>query len=82
MSDQSKFIAGLLLGAAAGAALAYLLTSDKGKEIVEEIKTAAAEAGDEVKAAAGKIEAELNEALEKGKQWANDLQSRTDSFTS
>ncbi|MCG7859936.1 YtxH domain-containing protein, partial [Flavihumibacter sediminis] len=72
MSDQSKFIAGLLLGAAAGAALAYLLTSDKGKEIVEEIKTAAAEAGEEVKTAAGKIEAELNEALEKGKQWASD----------
>ena len=82
MNDQSKFIAGILLGAAAGAALAYLLTSDKGKEIVEEIKTAAAEAGEEVKAAAGKNEAELNEALEKGKQWASDLQSRTDSFTS
>ncbi|MBL7770302.1 MAG: YtxH domain-containing protein [Flavipsychrobacter sp.] len=82
MSDQSKFIAGLLLGAAAGAALAYLLTTDRGKEIVEEIKTAASEAGEEVKAAAGKIETELNEALEKGRQWASDLQSRTDSFTS
>lgn len=82
MNDQSKFIAGLLVGAAAGAALAYLLTSDKGKEIVEEIKTAAAAAGEEVKATAQQFESELTEAVEKGKQWASDLQSKANSFTS
>ncbi|KYP16503.1 YtxH domain-containing protein [Flavihumibacter sp. CACIAM 22H1] len=82
MNDQSKFIAGLLLGAAAGAALAYLLTSDKGKELVSEFKSAAAAAGEDVKATAQQLETELNEAVEKGRQWASDLQSKANSFTS
>lgn len=82
MNDQTKFIAGLLVGAAAGAALAYLLTSDKGKELVEELKSVAAKAGEDVKATAQQLETELTEAVEKGKQWANELQSKANSFTS
>ncbi len=82
MSNQSKFIAGLLLGAAAGAAIAYLMTSDRGKEILADIKSAASNAGEEVKAAANEVETEINEALEKGKEWVNNLKSNANSFTS
>ncbi|GAO44973.1 YtxH domain-containing protein [Flavihumibacter petaseus] len=70
MSSNSKFLAGLLLGAAAGAAIGYLLTTEKGKEFLDDLKSAAASAGDEVKS-----------AIEKGKQWANDFEEKTSSTT-
>jgi gas vesicle protein len=37
MKDQTKIIAALLVGAAAGAVISLLVTSDKGAEIKEEI---------------------------------------------
>lgn len=49
MSDNSKFLAGVLLGAAAGAAIGYLLTTEKGREIIDELKTAAVNAASDVK---------------------------------
>lgn len=41
MDGKSKFIAGLLLGAAAGAAVALFLQSEKGKEMMSTVKDAA-----------------------------------------
>ena len=38
MSNNKKFLGGLLLGAAAGAALAIFFSSDKGKEVVADAK--------------------------------------------
>ena len=38
MKNQSKLILAFIAGAAAGAAVAYLVTSDKGEEIMNEIK--------------------------------------------
>ncbi len=66
MSDNSKFLTGLLLGAAAGAALGYFLTTDKGKEILDDIKSAASDATEEMK-----------NAISKGKKWAEDVESKT-----
>ena len=40
MSNNTKFLWGFVLGAAAGAALGILLTSDKGKEILDEFRDA------------------------------------------
>lgn len=48
MNNNTKFIAGILIGAAAGAAVAYLLTSDKGKDILSSVKEYAEKATDEV----------------------------------
>ena len=42
---SQKFVAGLILGAAAGAAVALFLQTDKGKEILATIKDAAGDAG-------------------------------------
>ncbi len=73
MSDQSKFITGLLLGAAAGAAIAYFMTTEKGQEIMEDLKSAAANAGDEVKEKMKQFESEIESAVEKGKRWAGEF---------
>ncbi|MBC6490759.1 YtxH domain-containing protein [Flavihumibacter stibioxidans] len=81
MNDQSKFLAGLLLGAAAGAAIAYLMTTDKGKEMMEDFKTAASEAGDDLKDTVKKFETEIESAVEKGKKWASDFQDKATDLT-
>ena len=81
MLGNSKFIAGLLVGAAAGAAIAILLNSEKGKEIIEDLKTAANKAGDELKGAAERLEAELSAVVEKGKEYAENLGQQVRDFT-
>jgi len=41
MRNQSRLILAFIAGAAAGAAVAYLVTSDKGEEIIGEIRNLA-----------------------------------------
>jgi gas vesicle protein len=49
MTENQKFLSGLALGAAAGAAIAILLQSDKGKEMLDNIKDFASNTGDKMK---------------------------------
>ncbi|MDB5229710.1 MAG: hypothetical protein JWN76_515 [Chitinophagaceae bacterium] len=48
MSTNGKFLTGLLLGAAAGASIALLLQSEKGQELLDNVKEMAEKATDEV----------------------------------
>lgn len=80
MTDNQKFLVGLLLGAAAGAALGILLTSDKGKEIIDDLKSAAGKAGEDAKEVLSKFEAEMEDAVEKGKEWAQDFEDKAKNF--
>jgi len=48
MKNQSKLILAFIAGAAAGAAVAYLVTSDKGEEIIDEIRNLAGKLKDNV----------------------------------
>ena len=75
MSSQ-KFVAGLILGAAAGAAIALFLQTDKGKEILSNIKDAASDAGNNFKTKVQDFDEELNALIKKGKQFVEDLESR------
>ncbi|HRH47263.1 MAG TPA: YtxH domain-containing protein [Panacibacter sp.] len=75
MSSQ-KFVAGLILGAAAGAAVALFLQTDKGKEILSNIKDAASDAGNNLKTTVQDFDEELNALIKKGKQFVEDLESR------
>lgn len=70
MSNNTKLLLGFIVGAAAGAALGILLTSDKGKEILERIRETAEDLSDEFK-----------DALGKGKQVAEDLEEKVKQFT-
>lgn len=49
MSGLNKFIAGVILGAAAGAAVALFLQTEKGKQVMNDVKDAAADAGEKIK---------------------------------
>jgi gas vesicle protein len=55
MADNSKFLAGIVIGAAAGAAIAILLNTEKGKELIADLKAAAGEAVDQLKEKAAGI---------------------------
>ncbi len=41
MSDNSKFLAGIIVGAAAGAAITLLLNTESGKQVLADLKAAA-----------------------------------------
>ena len=62
MSGNTKLIAGLLLGAAAGVAATLFFQSEKGREFLSSVKDAVSDAGDE-----------FDDLVSKGKQFAEDL---------
>ncbi len=41
MGDNSKFLAGIIVGAAAGAAITLLLNTETGKQVIADLKAAA-----------------------------------------
>jgi gas vesicle protein len=81
MGGSSKFLAGLVIGAAAGAAIAIFLNTEKGKELVSDLKSAAGKAGDELKDAAKRFGDELDEVMEKGKEYADNLGQKVKNAT-
>jgi hypothetical protein len=58
MRNQSRLILAFIAGAAAGAAVAYLVTSDKGEEIIGEIRNLAGRIRDNVAERKGKSKPE------------------------
>lgn len=64
MSDKSKIISALVIGAIAGAAIVKLLETDTAKEIVETIKNKTDSATDNIKSKIAKLESELNDLLQ------------------
>lgn len=74
MSDNTKLLLGFLAGAAAGAALTILLTSDKGKEVLDKIKKTAEELEGDVKSA-------VDRGVNMGKQMAEDIEGKIKEFT-
>jgi gas vesicle protein len=73
MTDSQRFLSGLALGAAAGAAIAILLQSEKGKEMLDNIKDFASNAGDKVKDGLSGLTDEVSELWNKGKSSTEDV---------
>jgi gas vesicle protein len=48
MNNQSRMILTFLAGAAAGVAIAYLATSDRGEEIIDELRSMAKKVKDNI----------------------------------
>ena len=63
MSDKTKIIGALVLGAIAGIAIVKLLESEKGKEFVESVKEKAQATADDIKTKIYQLENELTELL-------------------
>ncbi len=78
----SKFVAGIILGAVAGAALALFLTSDTGKEVLEDITDAAGNAAGTAKKKLAGLSDELEALLKKGKEFVEDLEHKAKEATS
>ncbi len=76
MTDNQKFIAGLLLGAVSGAAIALFLKSNKGKQIITDVKEGTDMVQDEVKTKLKDFDAAVDNLLEKGKQFMDDFESK------
>ena len=65
MSGINKFIAGVVLGAAAGAAITVFLQTEKGKKLMSDVKDAAANAGEKIKSKLKEFDEEISELLRK-----------------
>ncbi len=64
MSEKTKIIGALVLGAIAGVAIVKLLESEKGKEFVESAKEKAKATADDIKSKINQLENELTELLQ------------------
>ena len=65
MSNNQKFLGGLLIGAAAGAAITIFFNSDKGKEVIADAK-----------ARFSNLNLELDYLLAKGKVFLDEMEAK------
>lgn len=77
MSDNYKFIGGLLLGAVAGAALAVFLNSEKGRVLLSDVKEGADKMQDDLKGKLQDFDVAVNNLLDKGKSFIDDFEQKT-----
>ncbi|MFP5041251.1 hypothetical protein [Parasediminibacterium sp. JCM 36343] len=73
MKSNEKFLAGVILGAAAATALAVFFTSDKGKEVFASAKDTAEKLTGDLKTKLQSLEGEMKTLLKKGKAIEADI---------
>ncbi len=76
MSENSKFISGLLLGALAGTALALYLNTDKGRELLANLNMEADHLKDEAQEGYGHVKESVDELLAKAKNLVKELEQK------
>jgi gas vesicle protein len=76
MSENSKFISGLLLGALAGTALALYLNTDKGKELLASLNIEADHLKDEAQEGYVHVKEGVEELLAKAKNLVKELEQK------
>ena len=81
MTTNQKFLAGIILGAAAGTALALFFSSDKGKEVLADAKDTAEKLGEDIKSHLEVAEDKLNGLVQKGKEFVADLEQKVKDAT-
>ena len=76
MKNNSKLISALVIGAAAGVALAVLANSGKGKKVIADIKDATGKAEKDLRKALSQFEDRLSE----GKEYISKLEKKATKF--
>ena len=69
MTTGQKFLGGIMLGVAAGVAIALFINSDKGKELLSDVSDAASDAGDKLKSKYSEYEDQVKDLIKKGKSF-------------
>ena len=80
MNAGQKLLGGIILGVAAGVAIAVFLNSEKGKKILSDVTDAAGEAGENLKSKFSDYENEVKDLLKKGKAFIDDLENKAKNF--
>lgn len=68
MNDKEKFITGLILGGLAGAAITLFLSSNKGKEMMSDLKDRSDDLQDNVKEKVAEFETAMETLLDKARK--------------
>jgi gas vesicle protein len=68
MNDKEKFLAGIILGGLAGAAITLFLSSNKGKEMVDDLKTRSGDFQEDVKEKVAEFETAMETLLDKARK--------------
>lgn len=76
MNDNYKFIAGLLLGALTGTALALYLNSEKGKQLLTDIQFDAASLKFDIDAGIDKVDESVQDMLSKARNLVSELEQK------
>jgi gas vesicle protein len=79
LSKNQQFLAGLLLGAAAGAAIALFLQSEKGKELMKEAREGADDLQAGLKERMSAFDEAMTELLNKGKAMVEAMEQKVKS---
>ncbi|MBS1745178.1 MAG: YtxH domain-containing protein [Bacteroidetes bacterium] len=86
MTSGQKLLGGIILGVAAGMAIALFINSDKGKELIADISDATGDATEKLKGKVGDITDKLKDKLsgmedefegliKKGKKFISDIEN-------
>lgn len=79
--SNTKFFAGVILGAAAGVALAMFVNSEKGQEVIADLKSAAGKAGENLKNKYNDLKDQVTDSVQKGKQFVQDIADDAKNYT-
>ncbi len=80
MNTAQKFLGGIILGVAAGVAIALFINSDKGKDFISDVSDAAGDASDNLKNKFSDYQSQMKDLLKKGKTFIDDIESKVKDF--
>ena len=81
MNSNQKFWSGIIVGAAAGAAIAMFLNSDTGKGALADAKDTADKFGKDIKSKLEDLDEHFKALLQKGKTIAKDAENQVTEIT-
>lgn len=77
MTDNQKFLTGVLLGVAAGVGIALLLTqTEKGKSLVQDLKDETNDLKDSLASKLSEFDESVNDLINKGKSVIDELEQK------